>query len=276
MIAFRGAKTQSSWWSTRAVPVMPAVASGPTRAGPPAQTVQEGTVAAWIRLGPEAAPRSRRIGSLLIVPRASCRTIRRLPRSSQPASEERRWASTHLTHIQHVRYVFLCQGFAPLAPAPLPQGPQGERGESTPPPRWATAHLLGLSSALSRLEAKLGSQVWRKGRDAGLCHQAGLDQPAGAGSVGGSPVAARPTPAPASDEILRVDAFDLAIDPAEAKGFVESRVVVKGALAGALLVVDQPDLRPGLMVLGQPGAPGLAGLNQQGLAYLHGISARAA
>src|SRR6266540_4948120 len=171
---------------------------------------------------------------------------------------------------------FFVKALAP-SPQPLSHKAHKGRGERQPLPldgRLLT--LLGVSSALSRLEAKLGSQVWRKGRDAGLCHQAGLDQPAGAGSVGGSPVAARPTPAPASDEILRVDAFDLAIDPAEAKGFVESRVVVKGALAGALLVVDQPDLRPGLMVLGQPGAPGLAGLNQQGLAYLHGISARAA
>src|SRR6266545_3987954 len=161
----------------------------------------------------------------------------------------------------------LCQDYS-LTASPSPHKGRGERQPLPLDGRLLT--LLGVSSALSRLEAKLGSQVWRKGRDAGLCHQANINQPACSGSIGRGPVAARAASAPAGDEILRVDALDLAVDPAETERFVESRVVVEGALDGALFVVDKPDLRLGVMVLGQPGAPGLAGLNQQGLAYFHG------
>src|SRR6266702_3383237 len=70
----------------------------------------------------------------------------------------------------------------------------------------------------------------------------------------------------------RVNRLQETVDPAVAERFLDGVVVGDARLAAVLLIVDQPDLGGGAVVLGEPRAPFFAVLGVEGFAEDHGAS----
>src|SRR5437867_1445919 len=100
-------------------------------------------------------------------------------------------------------------------------------------------------------------------------HAARDDQPAHPLAVHGREAARRPARREALGVAIRVDRLEEAVDPAVAQRLVHGVVVRDARLAALLLVVDEPDLGSGAVVLGKPPAPFAAIRGVESLADVH-------
>jgi hypothetical protein len=106
-------------------------------------------------------------------------------------------------------------------------------------------------------------------RQPGLGHSAFADQLAQSSFVQRRPLSAVPTRSELLRELFVVHPLDDAIDPAEAQGLLNRLVVRNARPTGMFLVIDEPNLGLGFVMLREPGAPFLAAGYIQRLAYFH-------